>query len=86
MDLASPPHRVSAARADMVDDVGAAAVSAVSPKLPATAKPPAEVEAADASGDDGPNGGHKIAMNNQNGISVGHLRGTGGADFEGKAA
>jgi len=93
MDLASPPRRVSPARADMVDDVGAATVSAVSPKLPAAATPAAEVEPADAasasaSASAEPTctsiGGHKI--NEQNRVSVAHLRGTCGADFEGKAA
>ena len=89
MNLASPPRRVSPARADMVDDVGAAAVSAVSPKLPAAAPPAAEVEPADANAASAEptctsTGGHKI--NEQNRISVAHLRGTCGAGFEGKAA
>ena len=84
MDLAAPPRRVSPARADMVDDVGAAVVSAVSPKIPATATPAAEVEAADAPACNVPNGGHKISEDSR--ISVAHLRGSGGADFEGKAA
>ena len=93
MDLASPPRRVSPARADMVDDVGAAAVSAVSPKLPAAATPAAEVEPADATAASvytsaeptcTSTGVHRI--NEQNRISVAHLRGTCGADFEGKAA
>ena len=86
MDLASPPRRVSPARADMVDDVDAAVVSAVSPKLPAAATPAAEVEPADASAEPKCTsvGGHKIFE--QNRISVAHLRGTCGADFEGKAA
>lgn len=89
MDLASPPRRVSPARADMVDDVGAAAVSAVSPKLPAAATTAAEVEPADANAASAEPtctsiGGHKI--NEQNRISVAHLRGKCGADFEGKAA
>ena len=71
----------------MVDDVGAAAVSAVLPKLPAVATPASEVEPADAASNSAEPtsiGGHKI--NEQNRISVAHLRGTCGADFEGKAA
>jgi len=86
MDLASPPRRVSPARADMVEDAGVAVVSAVSPKRPATAKPAAEVEAADDAADDVPTGGLQTKVVDQNRISVAHLRGTGGAEFEGKAA
>jgi len=85
MDLASPPRRVSPARADMAEDVGDAVVSTVSPKRPATAKPATEVEAADAA-DDVPTGGLQTKMVDQNRISVAHLRGTGGAEFEGKSA
>ena len=85
MDLASPPRRVSPARADMAEDLGDAVVSTVSPKRPATAKPATEVEAADAA-DDVPTGGLQTKMVDQNRISVAHLRGTGGAEFEGKAA
>jgi len=71
----------------MVDDVGAAVVSTVSPKRPATAKPAAEVEAADAAGDVPTcTGGPQTKMVDQNRISVDHLRGTGGAQFEGKVA
>ena len=73
----------------MVDDVGAAAVSAVLPKLPAVATPASEVEPADAASNSAEPtctsvGGHKI--NEENRISVAHLRGTRGADFEWKAA
>lgn len=85
MDLASPPRRVSPARADMVDDVGAATVSDVSPKLPAAAEvEPADANAASAEPTRTSTGGHRIKE--QNRISVAHLRGTCGADFEGKAA
>ena len=57
-----------------------------SPKRPATAKPAAEVEAADDAADDVPTGGLQTKVVDQNRISVAHLRGTGGAEFEGKAA
>lgn len=89
MDLASPALRVSVAVADMAEDAGAATVDAAIPKEAATADPAANVEPAECVDDPmkyAPRDKIEEKRNVGIRISVAHLRGTGGSDFEGKAA
>ena len=90
MDLAEPALRASAAFAEPSPDAGAATVDAAIPKREALADPPEKVEPATIqSGLDEENvtrASDDASDVKGNRITVANLRGTGGSDFESKAA